>query len=162
MTVYDIEALLGDIETFMKANLNTKLTAISTDKNDGISLLPVDSNGYFFQTLNDKVTNYDPFVFYGLQDIDNKGGQAGIGPGTEKKYSISVMICVSDTGQDVNITKRVLRYSRALSELFETSWDRVGKSIKLKVQSLVPIPFTDINTSENFRVVGVLLEANLG
>lgn len=156
--IYDIENFLDELETFLKDNLNTKIQSVNTEKNDSLTLSTIDSSAYFFQTMNDTVSNFDPFVYYGLQEIES----IGMGPATMKKFIVVVAIILEDSAEDIKIGKRLLRYSKALSELVEAHYaDITSHSLKVKIQNLTPISFKLIDTSENFRAVGIELDVNI-
>lgn len=157
MAKYDIENLLADIQAFLQSNLNAKLSAISAEKADGVNLPLIDSNAYFLQTFNDKNASYDPFVFYGIDKVE---GDAS-GPYASRNYKLNVIIIASDQGQDLSMPKRMLRYSRALDEIFSENWATIGAAVKFRVTSLEPISFTMMNSSEPYRAIGVTLEAPL-
>ena len=144
----------------MSNNLNPKITALNTEKADSISLTPVASNAYVFPSLNGTTLNYDPFIFYGIQDI-RSDTETGYGHTLE---SVDVVVCLvkADMGQDVDIGNRMLRYHRALKEVIEDGFDENRNGIKLKVSSLVPIEFTLMNSAQLFRAVGVLIRADMG
>lgn len=155
---YDIELFLSDVETYLKANLNTKLTAINAEKADSITLKPVDDAAYFCQSLNDSVTNYNPFVYYGVDSIESNG----IGPATSNGYKVEVAIVVSDQGESLDVNKRIMfRYHRALTELFQEGYASVARGVKIKVQSLVPISVQLMNSSAEARAIGVTLDFTL-
>ena len=158
---YDLETLLDDIETLVKANLNTKIAAINSEKNDSISLATIDSEAYFFQSLDGKQINYTPFVAYGISNFDSPedGGHYGA---AEIKVSIDVIVCLEDVGQDVNITKRMLRYQRALKEIIETNFDGLTSGVKLSVQNQLPIDVALLNSSNMHKAIGITIHAILG
>lgn len=151
---YRIENFFTDLEAFLIANINTKIGDINTEYNDSVSLLTVDDNAYFFYTMNDKVANFDPIVYYGIADNEVEA----IGPLGNKKYKIMVLIGLADTAQDVQIGKRLLRYSRVLEDLFNDNWNSVGGMIKVKVTNLI---FSPPQTSDQYRYAGVELEVNI-
>lgn len=154
----DIEKILDDIDTFLKANLNTQIAALNTEKGDSISLTTVDSDSYFYQSLNNKVANADPFVFYGV--VDSVSEPAG--PVTGVTYTIQVVIAKVDSGNDPDIGKRILRYGRVLKDLFENKWSSVSGSAKFEVSSLQPAGFDGLlNNSAKYRVVGVNLQTSI-
>jgi hypothetical protein len=157
MKKYDIESLLKDIEAVLSVNLNAKLTQIDTEKADGITLKPIDSRAYFLQELNSRVANYNPFILYGITNIEPRP-QVG---GTAAIFTVNVALVFADHGNDQHIVKKMLRYSRALKECIEEHFYLIKNSINLEVQSLVPGDFQRLNTSENYRVVGVDITATL-
>lgn len=155
---YDIENLMDDIETFMKANINTKIAAINAEKADSTVLKTISDSAYFFQSLDERVTNFNPFVFYGLAaNIESEG----IGPAVSKILPINIAVITFDSNQ-ANIGKRYLRYNRAIEEIFLEKWDQVSNNAtKVKVRTPVLIDFTILNDSQPFRVVGVELEVTV-
>src|SRR5687768_14571554 len=124
---YDIEKLLSEMSAFMKANLSTKLSAIDTEKNDGITLAAVETGAYFLQHLSEATANYNPFILYGIDDIESGGG---IGPATRKPYKLFVVVALTDSANDPSIIPRLFRYQRALEDLFESDWSSIAGSVK--------------------------------
>lgn len=158
-TVYDIESLLSDIRAFLVANLNTKLAAIDAEKNDGITLAQVNSSAFLDQTAGDhEMMNYDPFVMYGIEEAPET---QAVGPGTITPYILFVVVALTDTANDPNVYKRLLRYQRAFRELFEANWANVGGSVKFKVSGSVPIPVNLLDKKRISKVVGVTLSVAL-
>src|SRR5947209_5598149 len=130
MAKYDVENLLTDIQAYMVANFQAKLTEINNEKADGITLSAPDNNAYFLQTINDKIANYDPFVIYGI----DRATTDSLGLMSVRKWIVSVIIVLADTleADSANtqiISHKILRYSRALTELFEENSDRVASEV---------------------------------
>lgn len=154
----DLEVILDQLKSALQTTLNSKIDAIQAEKATGdasaartVALSHVDNKAYFLQTLDDAIANYDPFILFGLDDPRAQG----IGPATAKNYKITVALCASDSGQDLEIARRMFRYSRALEETMEYYFARISPAIKLSVESLAPIQFTLMNSSNNYRAVGV-------
>lgn len=157
MPKYDVENLLSDIQSLLTTYLNTKLSEIDTEKNDGITLKQVDSSAYFLQTLDGKAANFDPFILYGVDTIESDGRRSA----TLRKYQISVVIVLADSRSEVTPAARMFRYLRALEEVFEEHWAENGNAINLVIQSLEPVEIKLFNTSQPYRAVGVRFEAGL-
>jgi hypothetical protein len=157
MSRYDIESLCDDIKTILTTNLNDKLAEIDADKNDSITLATINSSAYHFQSMNGANSNYNPFVFYGVQEIDGEGFHSN----TPMRIDVSIIIVVEDTGQDIDIGKRMLRYGRALKEVFEEGFQDIAQGVKISVQSQVPIEINLMNTSAIHRAIGVLVRADM-
>lgn len=156
---YDVEKFCADLKAVVVGNINTKLLAIDAEKNDGIVLKPIDADAYFFQELNGKVANYDPYLLYSIEDM----GSSGHGPMTSQAPVIHFIIVLADTGQDVNgIAARMLRYQRALKEVFEEHWSENGNAIKIEISSMVPVQFTLMNSANPFRAIGVAVTGQIG
>lgn len=158
MAKYDVEQFLNDLATTLQASLNTQIDAVTTDKADGMTLKHVDAtNAYFLQTLNEKVANYDPFILYGI----DKSPTDAIGPTSAKKYSITIVLTLADEGTDLKIVTRLLRYQRAMVEVLEANWDKIGDGLKLKLDELAPVAWTQQNSNANFQSIGVGIEVVL-
>ncbi len=156
MAKYDIENFLSDMATALQdssTGLNSKITALNTEKNDSLTLAQVSTSAYFLQTLNDAVAQYDPFIFYGVSEVESKG----IGPDTAQIYTVQVIITFADK-MDPLTGKRLFRYGRALEDFFHSKFDKIGQNRIQKITSLEPVAFTLVNSNEMFRAVGVDLE----
>lgn len=156
MAKYDVELFLADIKTLLTTYLNTKIGEINTEKNDSITLKTVNNNAYFLQTLDNDEANFDPYVLYGIEDIKT----TGIGPFSGHLYEIAVVIVAEDY-EDGNSAKRMMRYQRALEEVFAEHFQENEHGIKMEIQSIVPVSFKALNTSFRYRAIGVSLRAHL-
>lgn len=153
----DLEVIMDDIIAFLKANLNTQITAMNTEKDDGITLSAINDASYQFQSLNNEVANFDPFILVTTVKINTEG----IGPGTKKEYLIQVIVIKSDDGQDVNCGRKILRYGRVLSDIFEQKWDKISPSDKINIQSLEPVEMELLNSGHKYQVIGVQLNPTI-
>jgi hypothetical protein len=156
---YDIESYLRQINTYLQANLNTQIASLNSEKNDSLVLKSISTDAHFVQTLNDKVANYNPYILIGVDDI---GQSAGIGPATMKPLTFSVVIVLQDSIEDLEIGYRCLRYLRVLEDLFNNGFNKILPHVTFKVNSLVPIAITAVNSNDPYRAVGVQLVTNLG
>lgn len=151
---YDSEQFYKDIETVLKANLNTQLSAIDTEKGD-FTLAPVDTDAYIFQTMNETVANYNPFLFFG----ESEAVAEGIGPHTKEELTCMVLI-VLEVRNDATSGFRLQRYRRALKKVFENNWNSVNKHVKLTVKSISPEPFGQTNSGDLVVAIGVTVEGS--
>lgn len=153
---YDVETFLDALGTLLTSNLNTKIAEISTEKGDAstVPMAQLHADAFFKQTLNNDCAAFDPYLLYGVTDISTDG----IGPASIRTCTFEVSIVVADQGTDKNIVKRVLRYQRALEEVLHENFDRLRAGFKLKVNSLVPVQLTAVNSPAQFRAVGVELQ----
>lgn len=150
--IYDLETLLSDIKSIMTSNLNTKLTSITNEKDDLIVLKPVSSSAYL-EDMDDKFANYDPFILTYITNIDTEG----IGYQTSKTVTVNVALVLSDDGLKGDILHRMLRYGRALEEIFEENWRNKGAVGTFKIESLPVLSFQRSDNSERYKVVGLNL-----
>ncbi len=156
MARFDFEDILESVKQIIVNNFNTKLTALTTDKGDGIVLPPVNANAYFLQSLDESIANFDPFITYGLEDIES----VSLGPKTSEKFFISVVIVLSDRGR-TDINKIMFRYSRALKEIFEENWQINDYGSKINVTRSTVVPFEALDSSASYKAVGIEIEINI-
>lgn len=154
--MYDIEQLLLDVETLLKANMNTYIGNMNTEKADSITLVEVDNSAYFYQSMNSEQVNMYPYVFFGVTDIEDEDSGPYL---TSTTASIDVIIVLPDEGDDVNLSRRMFRYGRILKDIFTEKFDGLNNSIKLSVKSQVPVDLIELNTSRIERAIGVKLTA---
>lgn len=158
MARYDLESLLNDLKAVAVANLNAKLSSITTEKADEISLLPIPEEAYFFQVLDKKKAGHHPaFIFYGASDPQIQS----TGPATAEDYEIFFIVVLRETAEGEAFTTRLLRYSRALKEIFETAFTQNKVRTRIMVSSITPTNFGIQDTPGSFRGVGVKVKAVL-
>jgi hypothetical protein len=149
---YDLESLLDDIETLLKAKLNAKIASIEAEKVLPIGLPAVLTDAYFQQSWSDKILNYSPAIFYGVEKIEATGS----GSATLELFRIFVEVVLVDSGMDTYAGRRIHRYSRALKEVFHENFDALPWSTKTNIETVRPVSFAlDENTSEEVKVGGV-------
>ena len=163
---YDLEDLLSDLETYLKANLNTKISAIEAEKvANGKGLTPtlatVSANAYFEQNWNTNILSYSPAIFYGVENVEAVEKVQGH---TIEKFTLFVECVLVDNGVKTDITKRVNRYARAIKETLEEGWSDVfGGGSKVVIETVAPASFRlALDTSETIRVGGVSIVTILG
>lgn len=154
----DFETICDDVKTILAANLNTKLAAIDADKDDGIELDTISSSAYFFQDLNGVQVNYNPFVFYGLINVEGEG----IYGATQSKMEMFIAVAMEDNGENVSVSRRLFRYQRAVREVLEEKFDSLPCGAKMRVQSQVPIELRLMNSSLPHRAIGLIVTLDLG
>lgn len=157
MSKFDLECLLHNIEDFLKANLNTQLAAIDAEKNSGWTTEPVDAEAYVFQSLDNLPVNFDPILFYGVSDIESKSV-----PGASAKIIKIEISVIKVDDESKTIGKKLLRYGRALEELFEKNYFKINNvRPKIIVSSLQPISFKMQNSSNLFKAIGIEIETSI-
>lgn len=156
----DLEDVLDNIKSVLQTNLNTKISQINSDKDDGITLDSIDDNAYYLQTLDGETINYNPYVFYGVQDIIGDNGYYSQVP---QVTEIAVAVVIEDTGESVTPTRKLFRYQKALTEVITESFDSAkNQGVKMSVASQVPVELTLQNDSRRARAIGILIKIELG
>lgn len=153
---HDFEELLGNIKTVISDNFNTELTSITTDKGDGIILPTLHTDAYALQSMNDEVMNHDPFIAYGLSNIETVSN----GPQVHEKLFFQVVIVLADGGKK-DINRIMFRYARALGKIFEDNWQIVASGTKINVNRSTVVPFESLDSSASYKAVGIEIEINL-
>src|SRR3954466_100114 len=93
----DLEFIINDLKALLVANLNTKIAAIQSDKNNGMVLKTVNSSAYYIQDVNSaQAMANDPFIYMGVDEVESEGIHAA----TSKIYSIPILLVLADNGQD--------------------------------------------------------------
>lgn len=159
MARYDIESIMNEVKAVMTTSLNTRLASIDSEKADAITLKAVSLSSYYHQELNGGTINTNPFVFYGISDIQ---GEASINGSTSTELTIFAILVLTDEGQDLAIANRMLRYQRALREIFEDNFELPESRVKLSITSQVPVEVTLLNSTQTHRAIGISLHADLG
>lgn len=161
MAKYDLESLLNDIEATLKAKLNTRIGVVEAEKTGlgspvGLPLVD-DPNGFFKQTWDDRILNQNPAVFYGIQTIDAAGS---IESATAQYVTIFVEIVLTDGRNDKNTVTRLLRYTRAVREIFEEAFAILDAGSAIKIETVAPVSFRlDTDTSEEVLIGGITIKA---
>lgn len=153
---YASENAARDIRDLMKSSLNNFIAGMNTDKPDLVLDL-VDDEAYFFQTLNERVINLDPFIFFYEADLV----PTSVGSETSKKitYVVSLVLTLAnDTAEDRGF--KLLRYRECLERLFERSFNDIDRRIKLEISAMPP-SFVSINSPDDHIGIGVALTFDL-
>lgn len=114
---FDDETLILEMTAAMKANLNGRITAINTEKADGITLNLVDENAFFYLTFGTTTPNYSPCVLFAV----NSTPQETEGGATSYKVELLTQLIFSDTmvASAEDRIKYAARYRRAIKEVLE-------------------------------------------
>lgn len=160
MARYDAENLANDLVAILKTNLSTKLTAITAEKGDSLTLSPVDTTrGYFFQSLEKATAAALPvFIFWGLDDPIAKGSS---GMATAQEIDFFFILVLQDTAENETFIIRLMRYMRAIREVFEENYTTINRAARISVSSLAPVPIESLNAAGTFKATGVKIRANL-
>lgn len=145
MIEYDEEYMIDDIVTLFKAQLNTEIDAINSQKGavsgDVLFLPPIPTDKYTFNSLNKSLLNYKGFfVLYGITDTPIRDAQTD---NYIEDLTINIEIATFDRGaKDLNnLFKQLLRYRKALKSVIMKNTDVFRGYAKPLVKSLKPDAF---------------------
>lgn len=143
--IYDEEQMIRDIETTFKANLNTEIGLINTEKGtisgDPLFIEDIPSDKYVFETLDKRLLNFKGFfIIYGLVDTPIREAN------TEnyiEDTTITFQVATFDKGEKErsNTLYKLLRYRRALKQVIIKNPDIFRSYAKPLVGSLKPDSF---------------------
>jgi hypothetical protein len=153
----DIEVVCIAVETFMKARLNTKLAEIDAEKADGMTSPTVPDEAYVFEYWGEEFANFNPVVLIGIAGMDASDGP---GPGVVQTVRLQVGVVLTDDGTP-NIVRKLLRFQRALTEIFTKEWDTVYRAVKFRVSGIEPFPVSLLHRDQPDRMIGITLEFSL-
>lgn len=153
---HDFEEILAEVKTVITGNLSAKLLAIATEKGDSIVLPPVDANAYAMQSMDQFVMNYDPFIVYGVSNIETIPN----GPMNSEKIQMEIIIVLADNGRS-NINQIMFRYLRSLKEIFQENWQLHNTSSKININSSTVVPLESLDSSAQYKAVGIEIETFL-
>lgn len=155
--ILDIEGVLDNFEKILKADINTEIEAINAEKSDTITLSTVSEGAYAYQSLDHEVLNYDPVVLFGVIDIENNNN----GPVNAQNLTISIVVIAVDDTDGENMTRKMLRYQRAVKQTLEKNWQNGAIRNKIEIDSQLPARIKGLNDSQTHRVVGVEVKTYL-
>ena len=110
------------------------------------------------QDLDHESLNFNPFIFYSVEDIDG----TGFGPNTPQEFLINVILVLADQSGLTDVSTRMFRYSRALKEIFEENFSIKSNSNFISINVLAPVPLTSLNESMEFRAIGIQIKSSIG
>lgn len=157
MAIYDIESLVFDIDATLRANINTEINAINTEKADGITIDDITTNAFAVQSLDENIDNFPNFVFTEVQETP----AIPIGPQTGMEFRILTLVIASGTENELQSSRRMFRYGRALKQCIEKHWASSNKlGTKVKIEQIPPQDYLSLNASKKFKTVGLLISGS--
>lgn len=147
---FDIEKLIVDLDTFFKANLNSRITAINAEKNDSIVLASIDSAAFIVGDQDTKNKSYNPYVLIELENVTSEFRGRAIA----ENYEIVILMFLQDDYNIIDNWKLTLRYWRAIKETALAAWDKVARGMQADVSSLTPVDIQVNNSSNPMKVFG--------
>lgn len=140
--IYDEEQMLRDVEQLFRDKLNAEIDSINACKGavvgDELYLDQIEDNSYIFETIDKSIINFKGFfVMFGLMDTPPSKA-------TIESYIIGTTIFLQvgtfDKGekQRRNILYKLLRYRRAISQVFIKNSDVFRGYAKPLVTALKP------------------------
>lgn len=145
------ETLITSAIAALKSNINTKITAINTEKDDGLELNQIDSNAYCFVDFPGDAPAYDPCVVYRIA-ITSENSPMG---SSSTRIAIGFELIFSDEmeADSDNSLKRAMRYRRALKEVIR---ENVAFQYLAAITDVPDVPWS--SREQHFYSIGIGLE----
>jgi len=159
MTVFDLESFRDYFLTLMKTDLNGAITAISVEKADSIPLASfVDAQ--YTGDLNEKVMNYETFVYYYFPQIETIEN-AGAGGAMDIAMAFDIVFTQIEGGTLAET--QLMRYTRALKDVIENKSANMRADVgDISVQEFAPTVIMANKTSQWIKVAGVTIKGTIG
>lgn len=159
---YDTERLLDDLLAIMKSNLNTKISEIQAEKDTllgaGNFAVPLIDDNAWFDSLDDKTVNFDPYVYYGVNDnnvIELAGAESS-------EVQVFFTVVLHYNGSDASMFRKMLRYIRALQEVVGANFDAISCASNLTVSTVTPTDLKDLDGDTFHKIGGVVISTAIG
>lgn len=154
MAKIDSEVIEGLLIGLVKDNLAAKVTAINLEKNDGVTISDIATADYY-TSFRDTINNSDPFIFYGYDNLSVDG----MGPSSKKTFRFFCFVVFSDINpdNDNDFRKKLFRYSRIITEIFETHCSDFGMFNPIKVIEYAPSDFALNENSPVLTISGAVI-----
>lgn len=153
--MYDKEDLLFDIVSVFQNNLNTRISAINTEKNDNLTLETLSSGAYFVQEAGETSLNFSPYLFFYLSLPETESIESS----SVDKFSVMVLIVFQDeANSNFELIRKLLRYQRAMKETVENNFSITAGSNRIKVAGVEPVIIRDQDSSRLIKTCGIEIE----
>ena len=158
MARFDIENFRDYFIAMIKDNLAAKLAEINAEKADSLTLEVFDNDQYA-GSLSEKVMNYADFVLYGFPEIQTiqqpDSGDFAI------EIQMTFDIWIADTDGGIVAENKVLRYTRAFSEIIAENIRKNPIIGDVQLEIFSPLPLSLSQFSAIMRVGGVQIKGTI-
>lgn len=154
MAQFDLEEMVSEFVALFQANLNTKITALNTEKGD--SELTTFTNEQYINDLNKKVMNYSQFIYYTFDEINAIQNNSQY----EIDATLDFMVVFVEREGGTLAETKLLRYTRALTEVVLENIDTL-RTQDIEVSIFAPVDAIDSMTNAYLRVAGIKIKGIL-
>ena len=133
MARFDLEDFRDVLKAYLVDGMTAKVSEINTEKGD--SLLIDIPEAQYFQDFNEKIVNFKEFIYFGFQPFE-----AGISSGDSLAQPVSMFFVTMVTDQSGGIIgeNKILRYTRAMTEIFQAKALSDSRISDLEITILPP------------------------
>ena len=165
MSKMDAERFSDRIKLLLEDNISAKLTEITNDfaaedaaAGRTITLEDIPSDGYFLNTSSTS-PNINPFVIIVLDNVS----VSSAGSSAARNYNFVIIFCHSGMKNESsdNIQRKLLRYTRAIEEVYLEKFDQLGGYSKIKLNGTEYNQEHDTKRGQIIRVSGISFTATI-
>lgn len=160
MALFDTETVLKNAIAMVKLKLNDELAVINTEKGDW-DIANLNAAAYYFGQIPKGAFNYNPFAVYGF--LGDPTFDASQPDNHIKVIPLFFEVVLVDGGNkdDENIIYKLLRYSRALENVFNKNHSKIMEGYgNIQVTSLAPTTLFNLD-GKIVRSAGVSVTARI-
>lgn len=157
MAKFDLENFRDWFIDLFQTNMAAKIAEINAEKGD--SLLTDFTADQYFSDMNQRIDNYDRFIFYGFPDIQTINN--GRGPSAlEVTMAFDIVVAEPEGGTiSENI---VMRYTRAMVEIVEANSRSNPQIGDVSVEQFAPVSLNDNQLSARMKIGGISIKGTIG
>ena len=165
---YDVEDLVKDIETLLKASLVAKTIEVEAAQVaaglpvawESPSAPAIEAEAYHQFDWGENLNHAAGVAIFLAADPQTEGH----GPFSKQSFVLDVGVYLSGTANDPTADRKLLRYSKAMKQLFEENWGKINPAFtRERVEQVGPIGFKfNVNSSDQCKIAGVTLFCTLG
>jgi len=158
MAQFDTENFIDSVINILKANLDTEIGLINSEKGGSISLPLIPSDHYSFMMLPDEL-NRTPWISIG---IENPIQTETVGPVMSQE--VTALIVIGHSGflgnhSIENVNRLFMRYTEAIKRTILKNFQEIGGYSLVKISQLpFPVQIAE-EDNEEIRIVGVSITA---
>lgn len=157
MAKFDLETFRDTLKAYLVDNMTAKVAEINTEKGDD-PVLVVIPEAQYFQDFNEKIVNYENFIYFGFLPFEAGDPNAGeIG----QPVSMFFMTMIMDQNSGIVGENKILRYTRAMFEIFQANATAEANISDLEIIILPPESIKIESGSEWYKAGGVYVKGYL-
>jgi len=157
MARFDLENFSDTLKAYLVDNMAAKIAEINTEKGDDPVLIEIPETQYF-EDFNRKIVNFKDFMYFGFLDFETGIPNAGeLG----QPASMFFMTFVTDQNSGVIGRNKILRYTRAMFEIFQENATEEANISDLEITILPPEAVKLDFGSDWYKVGGVYVKGTI-
>lgn len=160
MAKFDLETFRDTLKAFLVDNMAAKVSEINTEKGDNPVLAEIPEAQYF-QDFNEKIVNFDNFIYYGFLPFEDGITNAGEIGQPVSMFFMTFITDQSTINGGIIAENTILRYTRAMFEIFQAESLTEASLSDLEITILPPESVKIEAGADWYKVGGVYVKGYL-